>query len=100
MRDEIVLGILDIGADQTQIPQTVAKNLQLRPIGDITITNADGSRRTCLTYAADMEFEGFTFPYLEIVGSDLPLTLIGRDILNQLIAEFNGPSSAFFLNRP
>jgi predicted aspartyl protease len=96
----VVLGIVDTGADQTQIPETAARDLQLRPTSDITLTNADGSQRTCLVYAAIVELEGLSFPFLEVIGSNLPLALIGRDILNQLLAQFDGPSLSFSVDRP
>jgi len=59
--------------------------------------NADGSTTTSRLYVADVEFDGRTYPMLEVTGSQLPIALIGRDILNGLISEFDGPALNFSL---
>jgi hypothetical protein len=51
-------------------------------------------------YAADVEFEGLAFTTIEVLGSPLPIALVGRDILNQLVARFDGPGLSFSLQRP
>ncbi len=95
-----IRGILDTGADQTQIPETIARALRLRRISDVLLRSADGSVGTCPIYVADIEFEGMTFPTVSVVGSPLPIALIGRDLLNELRAEFDGPGLTFAVARP
>lgn len=87
----------DTGADYTQVPETVARNLRLRPTGHRTFTNADGTRTTSRLYVANVEFDGRSFPSLEVTGSPLPIALIGRDVLNTLVSEFDGPSLSYSL---
>ena len=94
---ESVQGILDTGADYTQVPETVARKLHLRPTGHRTFTNADGTRATSRLYVANVEFDGRSFPGLEVTGSPLRIALIGRDILNTLVSEFDGPSLSYSL---
>lgn len=48
-------------------------------------------------YVADVEFDGRNFPTLEVTGSPLHVALIGRDILNTLVSEFDGPSLSYSL---
>ena len=95
--DRRVLGILDTGADQTQVPESVAAALRLRPIGHRTFTNANGSSSTSRTYVADVEFDGRRYRMIEVAGSPLRIALIGRDILNSLVAEFDGPANRYDL---
>jgi len=95
----VVVGILDTGAGQTQIPEDVARFLQLRPTGSMKVMNADSSTSDELLYAADVEVEGFGFGTIEVVGSPLGIALVGRDILNQLVATFDGPGLSFTLER-
>jgi predicted aspartyl protease len=92
-----VLGIIDTGADCTQVPESVAQQLRLRPTGYQTFTNADNRATQSRLYVADVEFDGRTFSSTEVTGSSLPVALIGRDILNTLVAEFDGPGKAYSL---
>lgn len=94
---ESVQGILDTGADYTQVPEAVAQRLRLRPTGYRTFVNADGSQARSRLYVADVEVDGRNFPSLEVTGSQLRIALIGRDILNTLVSEFDGPSLDYSL---
>jgi len=91
------VGILDTGADYTQVPEAIAHDLNLRPTGHRTFMNADGSKRTSRLYVADVEFEGRSYPLLEVTATPLHIALIGRDILNGLVAEFDGPALNYSL---
>lgn len=98
-QDRTVTGIIDTGADGTHIPDAIAHALNLRPMSDIRVTGVEGRVELRPVYVADVEFEGFNFPACEIVGSRLSMALIGRDLLNELIARFDGPALDFGLTR-
>src|SRR5213593_1624826 len=89
-RSAVILGILDTGADQTQIPIATANAVVLRKLRDKLIMAADGQQGSHPVYAATLEFDGRTFVNLPVVGTHLPIALVGRDILNQ-VAVLDGP---------
>ncbi|MGH9891820.1 MAG: retropepsin-like aspartic protease [bacterium] len=91
-------GILDTGADYTQVPESIAQALRLRPTGHQTFLSANNARTTSRLYLVDVEFDGLSFPQIEVVGSPLPVALIGRDILNTLVAKFDGPAQDYSLD--
>ena len=59
---------------------------------------ATGVQEILPVFVADVEFEGFSFVAFPVAGSDLGTPLIGRDVLNELIVEFDGPGLLFSLN--
>jgi len=92
-----VQGILDTGADSTQVPEAVAQRLHLRPTGHQTFMSANGSQTTTRVYVANVEFDGRNFTSIEVLGGPINIALIGRDILNTLVSEFDGPSLSYSL---
>jgi predicted aspartyl protease len=92
-----VRGILDTGADRTQIPEALAQDLRLRPTGDLPVTSANNTKSISRLYVVDVEFDGRSFPTIEVIASQLPIALVGRDILNTLVAEFDGPAREYSL---
>jgi predicted aspartyl protease len=94
------VGILDTGSDFTTIPSWIATALRLRQISQRKMTNADGSESWAPVYVANMEFGGFSFDAVAMLGTGVPIILVGRDVLNELASEFNGPALTFSLSRP
>lgn len=99
-RTRDLLALLDTGADLTQIPETIAQALQLEQVDVVPTTTARGDTADRPVYVANFRFEGFDFRTTWVVGDDYPIALIGRDVLNELIARFDGPALSFDLQRP
>lgn len=98
-REEPARGILDTGADFTQLPESVVLAMRLPRISDRTIRTASGQTYNASVHVAHLEFEGLSFRNIAIVSSPLSIALVGRDLLNGLFAEFDGPGTAFTLIR-
>jgi len=95
-----ILALLDTGADLTQIPEVTAQVLQLEQVDVVPVTSSHGETVDRPVYVANLTFDGLAFPATWVVGDDYPLALIGRDVLNDLIAEFDGPARAYELQQP
>ena len=95
-----LLAILDTGADLTQIPETAAQGLQLEQVESMPTVGSHGDTKERPVYVANLTLGGFAFPVTWVVGDDYPVALIGRDVLNDLVARFDGPAQTFELHQP
>ena len=99
-RTRDILALLDTGAHLTQIPQPIAEAMRLEQVEEMDTTSPHGDTHTRPVYVANIRFEGLEFPATWVVGDAYGFALIGRDILNELIACFDGPGLSFGLQRP
>lgn len=93
------MAILDTGADQTLIPLRIALALGLRKVRDKQVFDANGRQQLQPVYVANIEFDGVLFNNLAVIGSAIPIALIGRDVLNQ-VALLDGPRRTYSLTNP
>lgn len=99
-RTRDILAVLDTGADMTQIPGITAQGMELEQVSTTRRTTSGGETDERPVYAVDVTFEGFTFPDTWVLSDDYPIALIGRDLLAEFIACFDGPAQSFDLRRP
>jgi predicted aspartyl protease len=92
------MALVDSGADITAIPERIIAQLKLRRV-DSTPVSGFGKRVIQATvYSATLEIEGISESKIyRILGWSEDYALIGRDLLNQLIAVLNGPSQELSL---
>lgn len=95
-----ILALLDTGADVTQIPVFLVELLGLEQIGEMTITSAHDEDEDKPVFAVNLAFEGIDFPASSVVVDEFPIALIGRDLLNDLNSNFEGPARRFAVVRP
>ena len=92
-----LLAKIDTGACVSVIPETVKRLLRLKPRGAIRLGNAlSKSVAPYPRYSVNLAFAGWSFDIRPI---SRPRTdvLIGRDVLNQLVLNADGPSQVFEL---
>jgi predicted aspartyl protease len=93
--------LIDTGASASAIKTGIAKELNLRPHGTITISTASHKSVICLTYDVDITFKIQKVAVLNVRVFESnfegqPIDgLIGRDILSQGLLIYNGYDNAF-----
>jgi predicted aspartyl protease len=97
-----IKGILDTGSDVTVLPAPTVEALKLQEItDDVDLYDGSGGvTQGASMYTADIEFEGYRFEGITVATTNYAVALIGRDILNDFVATFDGPELQFNLVRP
>jgi predicted aspartyl protease len=85
--------LIDSGADITVIPERIISQLRMRRV-DSTLASGFGKGVIEATvYAAILSIDGVLKPRIyRVLGWREDYILLGRDLLNQVIAVLNGPS--------
>lgn len=93
--------LIDSGADVTLLPEKVIKQLRLEPNieeGVVLEGFEGGTQTTAYPVTAIMELGGFRFKG-SYVFADREIGVVGRNILNNLIIELNGPGEVWSMRR-
>jgi len=86
---------LDIAADRTLLPDSVANALSLPPIGTIPIGGVGGTVQVMLSYPVEIAIHTLAAVRVEAVASSgESWVLLGRDILNAYRILLDGPQLA------
>lgn len=100
-RHRTIAAFVDTGADVTQIPLALAEELGLQRISDDALLRGVTDEEVEVSvFVANLQLGALHFPYIEVVAPNTDDVLIGRNILAQLIATFDGPSREFTLEEP
>lgn len=90
-----VAALLDSAADQTVVPDALALNLGLNPLGIVPIAGVCGNVQSWPSYAAQLRIHNLPMHNLEVVGHPKQIhVLLGRDILNAYRIVLDGPQLA------
>lgn len=84
------------------IPEDARENLGLSEVDRMTVTGVEARGKSVSVCAADLtmtgaEFARREFPAHRVCVHELPLVLIGRDILAAFSVLFDGPAGAWRL---
>src|SRR5207244_3560623 len=81
-----VLAKLDTGADGSVIPDDLVPGLGLIEFSQFLSVAFDGSSQLQPSYLIDLSMIGHIFAELEVIAAPIPYLLLGRDVLNELVA--------------
>ncbi|MBI2122972.1 MAG: aspartyl protease family protein [Armatimonadetes bacterium] len=81
--------LVDTGADLTVIPESLARQLAVLPVGHVRIRGVGGMAARVPMYSVEIEVAGLS-RMLRVVGVG-DEALVGRDLLNQFTLTLRGP---------
>lgn len=97
-RHRTVRALVDTGASATLIRRSDRHLLGLQKTGDAEDIGGVGGTAKAEPTVVNLTFEGISFPNFPVFAATtdaLPVTLIGRDLLNRYVLECNGPTLEF-----
>ena len=90
--------LIDSGADITVIPERIISQLKLRRVGFVPASGFGEDVVETAVHSAILSIEGILRPKIyRILGWNKDYALLGRDLLNNLIAVLNGPNEKLSL---
>ena len=90
--------LVDSGADITVIPDGIVSQLKLRRVDSMPAFGFGKGVIEATVYAATLSVEGILKPKIyRVLSWNEDYVLLGRDLLNQLIAVLNGPNTELSL---
>lgn len=88
--DVALAGLVDTGADLSEVPAAIARQLGLPPVSEVAIRGVGGVMRMATVYAVLIETDWASL-LTEVVGLGRE-ALIGRDLLNRWGLTLHGPN--------
>lgn len=86
-----VTGLIDSGSDATQIPLSILRAMGAREVDRRWVKDLAGIRYSVGVFGVQILIGDIVMPTMEVVGrAGIDDTIIGRDVLNQLIVTLNG----------
>jgi predicted aspartyl protease len=84
-------GKIDSGEDICAIPEDLVAELDLPPVRQVRAAGYDGTHHEVLLFHCELELAGQRFPPVEAVATRRRYAIIGRIVLEGLVARLDGP---------
>ena len=89
--------LIDSGSDLCGVPIEVANALDLPQVRRVPAVGFEGTVSQVIVYRMDIVLGRKRFLRAEALGLVRPYALIGRNVLNELVVELNGPARTLTL---
>jgi predicted aspartyl protease len=89
---------VDTGADVSTIPEAVADTLHLKPVDFVEVRGPFDDYKVVPTFLIFVKLEGGREFRLNAVPNKKGIMLLGRDALNDVILNANGPKQLFTID--
>ena len=89
---------LDTGADVCTLPVHVVQQLDLPAVRTARAAGFSGIAVDVIVYAADFELDDHRLEALDVVVTERPYALLGRNLLRRLVLHLDGPRATLDLN--
>jgi predicted aspartyl protease len=90
--------LIDTGSDLTAIPHTVVKRLHLYAVARIKVEGIDAYVTSTEIYTVRLAITGQPVREMEVVQTEQPFVILGRDWLEHYYLLLNGPERNFLLS--
>jgi predicted aspartyl protease len=90
--------LIDTGADLTAVPSTAVKRLRLYSVGRIEVEGFQARVTTVDIYTAQLTVANLPIREMEVIATEQPFVILGRDWLEQYYLLLNGPEKTFSLS--
>jgi predicted aspartyl protease len=93
-----VPALIDTGADVTAIPVTAVRRLRLYAVGRIEVEDIHARVETVELYTVQLAITDLPVREMEVVSTEQPFIILGRDWLESYYLLLNGPEQTFLLS--
>lgn len=93
-----VPALIDTGADVTAIPVTAVRRLRLYAVGRIEVEDIHARVETVELYTVQLAITDLPVREMEVVPTEQPFIILGRDWLESYYLLLNGPEQTFLLS--
>lgn len=91
-RRAILPALFDTGADVSALPALVIERLQLYEMHRMLVAGIDGKLQRVFTYGVHIHLPQSIQMPVEVIASGHEFVILGRDVLNQLKIQLDGPA--------